>query len=181
MHKKIGIALFFVILIGLPVMTFTHLPKDKKPFSENENRYLEEYPEVSLESIKSEDFMNGFDKWFSDRFYGRENWISTKNKVETALGKSEISTVYTKDDQMMQLISTNSDIGTGCDYKDLDKNVNVINTFAEENPDIPVYFMLCPTSVGIYGEDLLPDYLKNVTEDEQDVIDYCYNKLDNVT
>ena len=181
MHKKIGIALFFVILIGLPVMTFTHLPKDKKPFSENENRYLEEYPEVSLESIKSEDFMNSFDKWFSDRFYGRENWISTKNKVETALGKSEISTVYTKDDQMMQLISTNSDIGTGCDYKDLDKNVNVINTFAEENPDIPVYFMLCPTSVGIYGEDLLPDYLKNVTEDEQDVIDYCYNKLDNVT
>ncbi len=181
MHKKIGIALFFVILIGLPVMTFTHLPKDKKPFSENENRYLEEYPEVSLETIKSEDFMNGFDKWFSDRFYGRENWISTKNKVETALGKSEISTVYTKDDQMMQLISTNSDIGTGCDYKDLDKNVNVINTFAEENPDIPVYFMLCPTSVGIYGEDLLPDYLKNVTEDEQDVIDYCYNKLDNVT
>ena len=35
--------------------------------------------------------------------------------------------------------------------------------------------------MGIYGEDLLPDYLKNVTEDEQDVIDYCYNKLDNVT
>ena len=42
--------------------------------------------------------MNGFDSWFSDRFYGREQWISAMNDSERLMGKTEISTVYTKDD-----------------------------------------------------------------------------------
>ena len=71
MHKKIGIIIFACIIIALPILTLVKLPKEKVPFSENENRYLTELPSVSLSSIKDETFMNSFDAWFSDRFYGR--------------------------------------------------------------------------------------------------------------
>lgn len=180
MHKKIGILLFMVILIILPVITLLTLPKEKKPFSENENRYLSEFPELDLEAVIEEDFMNGFDSWLSDRFYGREIWISAKNNIEEMLGKTEISTVYTKDDQMLQILSEYDNIGAPYSTDTVETNLNVIQTFADKHPDTPVYFMLCPTSVGIYGEDLLPEAVKDVSVNEIDMIDDCYSKLSSI-
>ncbi len=177
MHKKIGIAVFALILIALPIITIINLPDEEKPFSENENRYLTVFPELSLENIKDESFMTGFEDWFSDRFYGREGWISVMNNSERLLGKTEISTVYTKDDQMMQILSEYADIGSEYSEEKIETNVDIINNFAEEYSDIPVYFMLCPTSVGIYGDELLPDAILNVCVDEQEMIDSCYSAL----
>lgn len=180
MHKKIGIILFMLILIVFPVVTLLALPEEKKPFSENENRYLSEFPEFNLEAITEEEFMDGFDSWISDRFYGRELWISAKNHMEELLGKTEISTVYTKNDQMLQVLSEYEEIGAPCSIETINRNLDVIQTFAENHPDTPVYFMLCPTSVGIYGDDLLPDTVKNVSVDEAAMIDYCYQYLTDV-
>ena len=115
MYKKIGIIIFMLLLICLPVLTFICMPKEKKPFSENENKYMKEFPEISLSSIKEERFMNDFDVWFSDRFFGRETFISAKNKSEQALGKTETATVYTSDNRMLQILSEYEDIGASYD------------------------------------------------------------------
>ncbi len=181
MYKKIGILLFMILLLFFPVITLLTLPKEAKPFSENENRYLSEFPKLNPKSVAEEEFMTGFDTWLSDRFFGRERWISTKNNIEEALGKTETSTVYTKDDRMLQILSEYDSIGAPYSVETIDKNLNVIQTFADAYPDTPVYFMLCPTSVGIYGQELLPEAVKNVTIDEQSMISDCYNKLDHVT
>ena len=125
--------------------------------------------------------MNGFDSWFSDRFYGREQWISAMNDSEQLMGKTEISTVYTKDDRMMQVLSDYDDIGTAYDADKIHTNLAVINSFAAKHPEIPTYFMLCPTSVGVYGNSLLPSAVKNVSVDEKDMIESCYNELSSVT
>lgn len=180
MHKRIGIILFMVILVLLPVITMLTLPEEKKPFSENENRYLSEFPELDFKSVIEEDFMNGFDSWISDRFYGREIWISAKNNIEELLGKTEISTVYTKDDQMLQILSEYENIGAPYSTDTVETNLAVIQTFADKHPDTPVYFMLCPTSVGIYGEDLLPEAVKRVSVNEIAMIEDCYSKLSGV-
>ncbi len=177
MHKKIGIIIFALILIALPVITVVTLPDEETPFSENENRYLSAFPELSLKTVKDESFMTGFEDWFSDRFYGRETWISAMNNSETLLGKTEISTVYTKDDQMMQILSEYADIGSEYTEEKIETNIDIINNFAEKYSDIPVYFMLCPTSVGIYGEDLLPNAVLNVCVDEEEMINSCYRAL----
>lgn len=181
MHKKIGFILFAIILILLPVLTLINLPDEKKPFSENENRYLAEFPELSVENIKDESFMTGFDSWFSDRFCGRETWISAMNNTESLLGKTEISTVYTKNDQMLQILSEYDDIGAAYDEDKINANIEIINNFAEKYDNIPVYFMLCPTSAGIYGDDLLPKAVLDVSVDEKEMISACYNALSNVT
>ena len=125
--------------------------------------------------------MNGFDSWFSDRFYGREQWISAMNDSERLMGKTEISTVYTKDDQMMQVLSDYDDIGAAYNADKIHTNLAVINSFAAKHPEVPTYFMLCPTSVGIYGDSLLPAAVMNVSVDEKDMIESCYRELSGVT
>ncbi len=180
MYKKIGIIIFMLLLICLPVLTFICMPKEKKPFSENENKYMKEFPEISLSSIKEERFMNDFDVWFSDRFFGRETFISAKNKSEQALGKTETATVYTSDNRMLQILSEYEDIGASYDEGTVSANLSVINEFAKDHPDVPVYFMLCPTSAGIYG-NLISPTVANVAIDQKAMIDDCYNELNGVT
>lgn len=178
MEKKFGIIIFMFILIAFPVITFIIMPKEKQAFSENENRYLEELPKVSLETIKDESFMDGFSAWFADRFVAREQLISIKNTSEKALGKTEISTVAVKDDRMIQILSEYDDIGAPYSTDTVDRNLDTINNFAAKYPDKEIYFMLVPTSVGIYGKSLLSDAVLDMSIDEEKMIDECYENLD---
>ena len=72
-YKIVTVALFAAMLIILPVLTFVFNPSDPEPFSENENKKLAKFPEVSFESFRDETLMNGIEDWFSDRFFGRED------------------------------------------------------------------------------------------------------------
>ncbi len=68
---------------------------------------------------------------------------------------------------MMQVLSDYDDIGAAYDADKIHTNLAVINSFAAKHPEIPTYFMLCPTSVGVYGNSLLPSAVKNVSVDEK--------------
>ena len=142
--KIIMVVLFAGILIILPILTFITLPSEPTPFSENENRYLAAFPEASVKTYLNEKFMTGFEDWFSDRFFGREQWIIAKNTTERLIGKIEINGIFTGDDRMIQLWK-------GYDSEHIDKNLAAINKFAASNPDLPVYFLLAPTSQEIYS------------------------------
>ena len=89
------VVLFAGILIILPILTFITLPSEPTPFSENENRYLAAFPEASVKTYLNEKFMTGFEDWFSDRFFGREQWIIAKNTTERLIGKTEINGIFT--------------------------------------------------------------------------------------
>ena len=103
LYKKIMVALFALFLTIIPILTLVFMSPEKKPFSENENRYLAAFPELNFKSYKNESFMNGFDKWISDRFFGREDWIVLKNKTDSALGKTETNGVFIENGMMMQI------------------------------------------------------------------------------
>lgn len=142
-YKKLMIGLFAIFLIEVPVFTLIFLSPEERPFSENENRYLAKFPKLSFETYKNEKFMEGFDTWISDRFFGREQWIELKNKSDRVIGKTEINGVFIENNMMME-------IWEGFDEAVYKKNLNAINSFAENNPDIPKYFMLVPNAQEIY-------------------------------
>ena len=102
-HKIILVAAFFLFLAAMPILTFINLPKEDKPFSENENRTLAGFPEISFETYVDKSAMTGFEDWFSDRFFGREEWIKLKNGAERFIGKTEVNGIFTVDDRMMQV------------------------------------------------------------------------------
>lgn len=150
MHKKITILIFALIIVILPIITVVTAAPQTQPFSENENRYLARFPKLNFSTYEDKSFMNGFDSWISDRFIGREQWINVKNKTEAAIGKTEISGVFTRNDRMMQ-------VWKSYDEDLVAKNINAINNFADRHSDLPMYFMLVPTSQEIYADTLPPN------------------------
>ena len=167
-HKIILVAAFFLFLVAMPVLTFINFPKEDKPFSENENRTLAGFPEISFEAYVDKSAMTGFEDWFSDRFFGREEWIKLKNSTERFIGKTEVNGIFTVEDRMMQ-------VWKGYDKEFIDKNLAAINKFTEKNSDIPVYFMLAPTSQEIYS-GLLPECTP--IGSQQEMSNYCRENLE---
>ncbi len=167
-HKIILVGAFFLFLLAMPILTLINLPGEDRPFSENENRYLSGFPEISFESYVDKSAMTGFEDWFSDRFFGREAWIKLKNSTERFIGKTEVNGIFTVDDRMMQ-------VWEGYDPAFVDKNLAAINKFTEKNAGIPVYFMLAPTSQELYSY-LLPDCTPTGNQSELNA--YCRENLE---
>ena len=166
-YKKIMIGLFALFMLAMPVLTLVFMSPEEKPFSENENRYLAEFPKLSLKTYKDESFMENFDEWLSDRFIWREDWIRLKNKTDEITGKTEINGVFIENDMMMQ-------VWNGYDEAVLEKNIKAINKFVTGHPDIPSYFMLVPNAQGIYS-DMLPPFAE--VGDQKEFIDMFYGLL----
>ena len=167
-YKKIMVGLFAIFMLAMPILTFVFMSPEKKPFSENENRYLAEFPKFSLKKYKDESFMEDFDEWLSDRFIWREDWIRIKNKTDEITGKTEINGVFIENDMMMQ-------VWDGYDEAVLEKNIKAINRFVTGHPDIPAYFMLVPNAQEIYS-DMLPSFAE--VGDQKEFIDMFYGSLE---
>ena len=169
-YKIVTVVIFAVILVVLPILTFVFNPSEPRPFSENENRYLTAFPKLSEKTFKNEEFMNGFEDWFADRFFGREQWIKLRNATERLIGKVDVNGVYTAQDRMME-------IWEGFDSDYIMKNLNALNSFSSNYPDIPVYFLLAPTSQEIYS-DLFP--ASAPIGSQSDMLEFCRDALDKV-
>lgn len=154
-----NIAIFAVLLVLLPALTL-FLPK--KTFSENENRYLQEFPVPTLKTIKDKSFMSAFEKFFSDHFVLREQWIQLKNQMEIATNKKEINGVYLTEKRLIEHQELNEDI--------IQQNTEAINSFAEKYKK-PTFLMVVPTAESIYTDQLplMAPYF-----DQKKVIDEIY-------
>jgi len=161
--KLISFFAFFGLLAAFSLFT-VFLPKND--FSEEENRYLEKFPEFSLQNLLSGEYMKGLESYVSDHFAGRLFWIKSKTQMELLQGKNKINGVYVLKDRLAEEMPTP-------DYSDVDKSLDKIVSFVKKNGK-PAYFMLAPTSIGIYSDELpqnAPSY------DEKKFIDYVYKKL----
>ena len=169
-YKIITVALFAAMLVLLPVLTFINLPSDPAPFSETENRLLTVFPTVSFENFRNEKLMKGIEDWFSDRFFGREEWIKLRNASERLSGKTDINGVFTKDNRMIEIWS-------GFNEEYVGKNLKAMNAFAKKYPDKSMYFLLAPTSQGVYS-DLFPTGAPIGSQSA--LVEYCRENLTDI-
>lgn len=187
---KLMIGLFALVLGGISLFT-AFLPKKEK--SENENRYLADFPsainEKKLETAKNpadvwnsvkwkyindrsgHAFKDDFETYLSDHIVRREDWVKASNRIQTLSGKKEINGVYTLDNQMIQTFKEyNAD--------DVNNSINAMNAFAERFPDKQMFFMLAPT-VQEFCSGKIPSYEGLLSE--KTFIDDCYKKLRNIS
>lgn len=66
----------------------------EQAYSENENRYLDEYPSFSLGNCLTRSFQNDFSNAFSDQFAGRDTWMKVSTQMKKLEGFRDISDVY---------------------------------------------------------------------------------------
>ena len=188
--QKLMIALFSIVLLAVPIVTLA-LPKQER--SENENRTLKDLPTLVdsnklnkaenladvIKSVKwsyiterkNPSYMDDIETYLSDHLAGRELWVVASNKMERLAGKQEMNEVFTSDDRMIQVFKEYNE-------ETVSASLEAIDIFAAKFPDVPMYFMLAPTSQEIYSS-LMPSYGGYLSE--KAFIEGCYGKTENLT
>ena len=122
--SKSVIILFLLLVFGFTAVTFVW---PERTFSENENRVLASAPEFSWESLFEGKFMSEYEKYITDQFFLRDEWIRIKTRTEMLLNKKDINGVYIGKDGY--LIERHED--SKIDYEMLAKSKEYLQQFVE--------------------------------------------------
>lgn len=158
-----------VIIFLLAVLTLTG--KDK-PYSENENRYLQARPEFSVQSAADGRFMDDMESWLSDQFVGRSVLVKARTYIDIFFGKREINGVYIG--KQHYLFEKPSDYGADA----VSETVSAMNTFAANHSDVNIYAAIAPNATEVLP-NLLPKYAPTQNQTEQ--IQQIYDSLNGIT
>lgn len=154
-HEKLSryilIAVFLLFVFGFAIAGL--ISKDRE-FSEMENRNLAQFPEFSVESLKSGNFTAGIESYMSDQVFLKDSLVSLKTDCERALLKTYQNGVYFGDNgYYIQQYTEN--------LPQINKNIGYINDWADKIPDnIPMDFILVPNASCVMSEKL-PKYAVN--------------------
>ena len=160
MRAKITIGCFLTLLT-LFFITVVILPKDEKA-AVLENRTLQEFPELTAETLFSGQFTSQFESYLSDNVGFRSVWTDLSARFEDSKG------IHT----FGKLVQTTGDLGVGQttenqllviedrvmevyqkDPQMQKKYVDMVNYYAESLPeDINLYNMLIPTQIAFMEE-----------------------------
>ena len=135
----------FCAFIGGMFLVSTLLPD--REMSETENRYLQQAPTLSLESITDGTFMSQAEDYTADQIVGRDLWVALKAWCERLSGKQENNGVYFgKEDTLLNRVNDPDpdDLQTRLDYVDA----------LVGNVSVPVYFGLIPSSSAVWADRL---------------------------
>ncbi|MCI7767799.1 MAG: DHHW family protein [Oscillospiraceae bacterium] len=160
----VTVLLFFGTLAGLGLATIF---SEKESFSETQNRKLADFPKLTGKNIYSGKFTSGTEEYISDHFAGHDGWIAAKTSLEMLTGKRERNDIYILSDRLVEKIPEP-------DMTEVDKSVNGIIKFAEDNNVVP-YVMIVPTQAEIYKNELPPNA---PNPDQQAFINGVYSKLE---
>lgn len=166
MKQKLTTALFLITIFGFAIVTM--VVKDRS-FSDMENRVLSQFPEFTMKRFTDGEFSNDLEKYFADQIVFKDALVVTKNQWDRLLGKRAFGNVYYVNGRYMQAHRYDEEL--------LAKNVGYINKFCTENNVEKAYFLLAPTAVQIYGEEL-PAGANS--EDGSKTYEYLKNNLSNV-
>jgi len=153
------IVLFFIILV-IPMI---HISDKNRSIAENRNLAIYD-PMVKYGKFNM-NYGNKVDKWFNDRFFGRENIMGLYFSIVLKLNKypSIGGAIYnSKTNWMFNLYQINN--RKSVDDKKIKEINNVLNNFNHyiENKNIKLYFLIVPAKVDIYRDDA--KFYKNISD-----------------
>ncbi len=135
------------ILCLLLVMAVNLVLPDKEK-SDEENRMLTSMPRLSLTSVMTGDFMEQWENYMSDQFFGRDAWRKLKVGLDRLGGSSMENGIYIgKNGQLLEDIALPDD-------EQYSANIKAVKNFAETYSDIPTTVMLIPDAAGILSGSL---------------------------
>lgn len=138
-----------LIIVVFGVLVFA-LPSDD--FSEEENRALASFPELTLESLISGEFTAGISDFYADRFPGRNVFVGVKAFFEKLMLKQENNGIIEAEDgYIIERLEY-----TDYEYENIDENLKAINKFmaAMEKEGIDTVFAVAPRSVDVMTSKL---------------------------
>lgn len=132
-------------------------------FSENENRYLQKKPDLTITNVLSGRFEEQSEKYLNDQIIGRDLWVRSMAATEAALGVGDINGVYLCRDGRVVKRVTETDFDRDRYHKNLKQTAQLAER-CEKNGS-RFYAMLVPTAAYVYQNDL-PDHAMRFDEDQ---------------
>ena len=162
MRNKI-ITSVFCLLLAVGVLPGFFMPD--KYYSESEKRTLTQKNAISISDFPSGKMGMEMEKYLSDQFPLRDDWITVKTLTERFSGKTEIAGVYFGKDNYL------IDTFTSYDQKQFKANSLTLAKLSNKLKaiDIPMQVMLIPTAAQILS-DKLPAYAPNL--DQKILLDF---------
>ena len=160
-------AVLFLLLLFLGASATFLIPKEE--FSEDENKYLADFPRFSVSSIRDKSFMTGFEDYAADHFPFRSAWIGLQTRLQLLLGQKEVNGVYILKDRLLERVDPPSGANVA-------NSVLAISEFAQRFQG-STYLMLVPTAAEIY-QGMLP--VGAPTLSQRTTIDEVYKKVQGV-
>lgn len=140
-----------------------------RAFSDLENRYLQQFPKLTLKTLFDNSFTLKYETYINDQFVLRDGWITLKSVAEAGLGKIENNgVVYGKDHYLFEKYKT-------YDEERFAANLGYLETFAAAYPDLPKTLMLVPSAYEMMP-DSVPFGLGNIAQTP--LIDSVYERLE---
>ena len=134
--------LMFIFTFGLLYFVIPDIE-----FSENENKYLQQFPNVTFKNIANGKFEADFEEYLSDQIAGRDLWVAGNSVLLQACGRKDINGVYIGNDGYLLEIFDKLDMDR------YSKQIAALNKFVTY-VDCPVYFAISPNSVSVMNEKL---------------------------
>ncbi|RSK28526.1 hypothetical protein EJF36_17545 [Bacillus sp. HMF5848] len=150
LHNTLIAIGFFTTLIAISFLTIA-MP-DKK-VSDIENRFLEQFPTFSEETIINGEFTKKFESYYSDQIFLRNIFIEAYTRLQLLLNKTVISNTVVLDNDWI-LSEPFAKVYT--DY--MDKSTGNLNTLANQFPKTEFYFAAAPHKTNMLM-DKFPNYL----------------------
>lgn len=137
--------LFIAFIFGLAIW-FVVNPKAN--YSSSEKRYLQQFPETSVDTVLSGEFSEKFETYFADHFPQRNMWVGLNSYYNLGIGLNGRNGVYNSADGYLINVPVDKE-----NY--VRKNIRVLAEFKEKIGDVPMTVMLAP-STGYIATDKLP-------------------------
>lgn len=139
-------AVLFVAFIFAMAIWFVVNPKSD--YSSSEKRYLQQFPETSVDTVLSGEFSEKFETYFADNFPQRNMWVGLNSYYNLGIGLNGRNGVYNSADGYLINVPVDKE-----NY--VRKNIRVLAEFKEKIGDVPMTVMLAP-STGYIATDKLP-------------------------
>ena len=160
--KKRSWILIITSVLCLAFLCIGTLMTPEVGFSENENRYLQAAPKLTMDHVLNGRFETQAEDYLNDQIIGRSLWVRAMAMTEAALGVGDINGVYLAADGRVVKRVTEADF----DWERYQKNLREAAALAahcEENGS-KLYAMLVPTAAYVYQQDL-PNHAMRFDED----------------
>lgn len=148
----IPIVLFGALLFG--GFLWGVFQKDRV-YSDTENRYLAARPEFSWQAVADGSFMEDYEAYITDQFPERDRLVGLKTRMEAALGRKEIKSVWLAKEGYLIVNYPASDFESAQALKNLDALARAVEYYVEALGEDHVRVILAPEA-GELLEDKLP-------------------------
>lgn len=120
----------------------------KQDWSENENRTLAAFPELTLSGLAQGEYLSDVEEYLTDHFPARDVFVSINTRVSVALGRRELNGVYIGSDGFL--------IDRYEKPQRTEKILEGFNRLVQAAGERSVTLLLAPTAAEIYSDRLPP-------------------------